>query len=310
MGRVAGGRELSIDGLPFRVWQSPHKGRMSRPVFVIVHGIGSSHRYGVRLQNELAAHGEALSLDLPGFGGLARPRHPLSIEEYATLLGHLFDALHLPEAVLVGHSMGAQIITELAVQRPELVTHLVLVGPVVNPGRGSGVQQALDLARDSAFEPGVVKRTGSRDAMRAGLRWFLAEMRPMLAYPLRARLARVGVPVLVVRGADDPIARLAWCNDLAGSVPGARLLNVQGHRHVVHLTAPRNVAAGILRLVRSAAAVPAAGAVPVAGAVLAAGAVPVAGAVPSAGAVPAAEGSSAPAPEPTAAETPGPGEGA
>jgi pimeloyl-ACP methyl ester carboxylesterase len=290
VGRVAGGRELSVDGLPFRVWQSPHKGRMSRPVFVIVHGIGSSHRYGVRLQNELAAHGEALSLDLPGFGGLARPGHPLSIEEYATLLGRLFDALHLPEAVLVGHSMGAQIVTELAVQRPELATHLVLIGPVVNPGRGSGVQQALDLARDSVFEPVLVKRTGSRDAMRAGLRWFLTELRPMLAYPLRARLGRVGVPVLVVRGADDPIARLAWCNDLAGSVPGARLLNVQGHRHVVHLTAPRNVAAGILRLVRAAAAptVPAAPA-------------------PAAPAVPAAPASQA---GPNAAEAPSPGEGA
>ncbi|RFA13565.1 hypothetical protein B7R22_12970 [Subtercola boreus] len=253
---IAAGRVLTVGGLQFRVVQSSLEGRMSRPVFVIVHGIGSSHRYGTRLQNELALAGESLSLDLPGFGGMRTPGHPLSIEAYASMIGRVFDALHLPNAVLIGHSMGAQIVTELALQRPELVSHLVLIGPVVDPSRDTLLRQTAALARDSLGEPLFVKRTALADTARAGLRWFLRETSPMLAYPLRERLSGVRVPVLVVRGTDDPIARHEWCAAVAGSVPGTRLVEVCGQRHVVHLTAPRRVAAHILGLVRPIAAGP------------------------------------------------------
>ncbi|WP_170151951.1 alpha/beta fold hydrolase [Subtercola boreus] len=237
---------LTVGGLEFRVVQSALEGRVSRPVFVIVHGIGSSHRYGTRLQDELALAGESLSLDLPGFGGTATPGHPLTIEAYATLLGRVFDALHLVDAVLIGHSMGAQIVVELALQRPDLVSHLVLVGPVVNPERDTLRQQTLDLAEDSLREPFSVKRIAFADTVRAGIRWFLRETRPMLAYPMLERLARLRLPVLVVRGADDRLAPSDWCADLAGSVPGGRLVEVRGQRHVVHLTAARVVAAWVI----------------------------------------------------------------
>lgn len=241
---------LTVGGLQFRVVQSLLEGRVTRPVFVIVHGIGSSHRYGARLQNELALAGESLSLDLPGFGGMQTPGHPLSIEAYATMIGTVFDALHLPSAILIGHSMGAQIIVELAVQRPELVTHLVLVGPVVDPARDTLLKQFVDLAHDSIFEPLFVKRIAVADTARAGIRWFLRETQPMLTYPLPARLAAVRAPVLVVRGQHDPLARREWCAALARSASEARLVEVRGERHVVHLTAPRRVAAHILGFVR------------------------------------------------------------
>ena len=41
----------------------------ARPAIVMVHGIGTSHRYFSRLHRELESNGTVYPLDLPGFGG-------------------------------------------------------------------------------------------------------------------------------------------------------------------------------------------------------------------------------------------------
>ncbi|WP_404498377.1 alpha/beta fold hydrolase [Arthrobacter sp. GAS37] len=54
--------------------------------------------------------------------------------------------------VVVGHSMGTQFATELAVRRPELVSHVVLIGPVVDSERRTVFRQSLALGLDSLLE--------------------------------------------------------------------------------------------------------------------------------------------------------------
>src|SRR4051794_31070845 len=63
----------------------PHTTR-GNPVFVLLHGIGMSHRYYRRLQRDLAGHGEVHSFDLPGFGAAAKPERQISVAEYAAVI--------------------------------------------------------------------------------------------------------------------------------------------------------------------------------------------------------------------------------
>lgn len=125
------------------------------PVFVLLHGIGMSHRYYRRLQALLAQHGDTHAIDLPGFGGTPRPDRQLSIAEYAGHIAATLEKMGSSRIVLIGHSMGTQFATELAVQRPDLVSHLVLLGPVVDPARRTVFQQALSLGLDSLLESPV-----------------------------------------------------------------------------------------------------------------------------------------------------------
>jgi alpha-beta hydrolase superfamily lysophospholipase len=54
----------------------------AEPAYVLIHGIGVSHRYLARLHDLLAATAPTYSLDLPGFGGTPKPGRQLSVEEY------------------------------------------------------------------------------------------------------------------------------------------------------------------------------------------------------------------------------------
>ncbi|WP_120339007.1 alpha/beta fold hydrolase [Cryobacterium soli] len=235
---------LPVSGATVTVASTPGPGTADAPVFVLVHGIGMSHRYLERLHRELSAAGAVHSVDLPGFGRSPKPEHGVSIEQYADYLGELLPRLSAGPVVLVGHSMGAQFVTETAVRHPALVSHLVLIGGVTDPARGTLPLQALDLARDTFKEPASGTFIVLGDYLRCGPRWYLATLRPMLAYRTDLRLREVSAPTLVIRGQDDPVSRHEWGVHLAGQAPRGRLLELPG-RHLVQFSAAASTAAGI-----------------------------------------------------------------
>lgn len=237
-------RMHEADGLPFRVLSSsgPHRGRP----FVLVHGIGASHRYLARLHAELARESEVHSIDLPGYGGVPKPHGDPDVATMAAALATVLDELGLSGAVVVGHSMGVQWVTELAILRPDLVHRVVLIGPVTDDRHPSLVAQAVALGRDTLGETPVVNATVFSDYLRCGPVYFLAQSRHMTSYRLDRRVALLPVPALVVRGGNDPIAGLDWCRRLRRRAPeGSRLVIVPGHRHVVQHTAAPAVASAV-----------------------------------------------------------------
>ena len=226
------------------------------PVFVLVHGIGMSHRYFDRLSRELARHGAVYTIDLPGFGGTAKPPRQQSVEDYAERLAATLRELDVTSCVIVGHSMGAQFVTELAVRYPELVRRVVLMGPVVEPKRGTLLQQALLLMVDTTRESLSTNAIVLADYTRTGPRWYLTEVPAMFEYPIMERVADISSPVLVLRGARDPIATSEWCSKLASAARDGESLEVSGQPHVAHRGAADQVAAAIVAFTDSRASVP------------------------------------------------------
>lgn len=227
--------------LAFRVHQTRAGGE---PVFVLLHGIGVSHRYFRRLSTRLEDAGRVVAFDLPGFGGTTKPASAVSVERYAAAIGRALDALDVGRCVLVGQSMGAQFAVELALIRPGLVSHLVLIGPVADARRRTVLQQSVALARDTLRESPSANATVFTDYLRCGPRWYLTELREMLRYPIEQRVPRVLQPLLVLRGASDPIADDAWCRRLAAEAPHGSFTSVTG-RHLAQYTAPRQVAQAV-----------------------------------------------------------------
>ncbi|MEQ8510410.1 MAG: alpha/beta hydrolase [Rhodospirillaceae bacterium] len=78
----------------------------------------------------LAAKGlRAVGIDTPGFGLSDEPDHVPTIEEYATAIPAVMDALNIPKANIAGHHTGAMIATEVALQFPDRIKNLILNGP-------------------------------------------------------------------------------------------------------------------------------------------------------------------------------------
>ncbi|WP_146070779.1 alpha/beta fold hydrolase [Arthrobacter sp. B1805] len=223
----------------------------ARPVFVLVHGIGMSHRYFARLRAELVHYGDTLVLDLPGFGGTPRPASQLGVGDYAAVIATALVDAGRQSCVVVGHSMGAQFVTELAVNRPDLVSAVVLIGPVTDTLHPTAARNAAALALDTLLERPVTNLLVGAAYLQCGIRWYLKELPVMLDYRLDDRLAAVTQPVLVLRGALDPVASRTWCRRLAASAPDGRMVEVPGQPHAAHRAGSRFVARAILRLVEN-----------------------------------------------------------
>jgi len=259
---------VTANGLTGRLYTSNAPPGGGRHAYVLLHGIGVSHRYLARLHVELArgADGQSqpvegadqgaavYSFDLPGFGGTPRPGRQVTIGEYAAFVAAVLAERGVESCIVIGHSMGVQFAVELALQVPGLVARMVLMGPVVDPARRSAAWHALALTRDSLFsEPPSTNAVVFTDYFRTGMRWYLTELPVMMEYPLDSRVRGVAQPVLVLRGGRDPIARRPWCEYLAALATDGAFAEVSGRGHVVQDTATGEVAQAIRRWAGTAA---------------------------------------------------------
>ena len=226
------------------------QGRPGR-AFLLVHGIGASSRYFARLSRELAPHGVVYAVDLPGFGSAPNPDAPLGIADLASLLRTFTADWGIVDPVLVGHSMGAQVVLEMAVQDPSLPASVVLLAPVVDPRAPTALGQALRLLRDVVTEPPSANWIVAVDYLRCGPRRYLAALPSMLLYRIEERAPGLLAPTLGVRGSRDPVTPGEGGDRMAGVIPDASRLDVAGASHVVqHAAAP--VAAAIVAHVEAA----------------------------------------------------------
>lgn len=219
------------------------------PDVLLVHGIGVSSRYFGPLEQALSRDARVVAPDLPGFGRSRVPDEPaLTVAEHAEVLAALVEELALDRPVVVGHSMGAQFATELAVRRPDLVGGLVLLGPVADPAAWSVTRLGLRLAADVVREPPRGALLQLREWLRTGARWYLATARHMVDYRIEERLPLVTAPVTVLRGARDPVAPSAFVRRLAASAADGDVVEVAGAAHLVHWSRPDAVREAVARV--------------------------------------------------------------
>lgn len=209
---------------------------------VLVHGMAVCSRYLVPTMVRLAQSRTVLAPDLPGFGRSTEPGPPISIRDAAEVVRAVMARFTGP-AMVVGHSAGCQVSAELAVRHPELVRRLVLVSPP--PGRRNPLAVITRWIQAMAREPSSLVAETLRDAAKAGPRKLWGAFRHLLDYRLRAALRQVHCPVLVVRGADDPLVPPAVARHFADIAQRGRYAEIPGC-HAVPYTSPDDLVHVIL----------------------------------------------------------------
>jgi pimeloyl-ACP methyl ester carboxylesterase len=94
---------------------------------VLVHGWSCDRGHWAAQVAHFADRFRVVTIDLAGHGASAHGRDRHTIEGFGADVVAVLDAADLGPAVLVGHSMGADVVTETAATRPDLVTGLVWV---------------------------------------------------------------------------------------------------------------------------------------------------------------------------------------
>jgi pimeloyl-ACP methyl ester carboxylesterase len=186
--------------------------------FVLVAGLGVAATYFERLAPNLNEFGPVHALDLPGFGGVPHPPRAMSIEAYADLVEAVIDDLGLDDPVLVGHSMGTQMVAEVAARRPDLST-IVLVSPVVDPDARRLPVLATRFLRAAWHEPLKIKVLAVGSYLTCGPKWFLRVLPAMMRFRIEDRFAGIRAHTLVIRGEHDAVVSRRWVEWIAATVP-------------------------------------------------------------------------------------------
>jgi len=109
-------------------------GDENAPALILIHGFISSTLIWSDVFLPLAAAGfRVIALDLPGYGYSDKPadgRYTIDSQAYAVV--SLMNRLEIDEATIIGASYGGAVAATIALDYPERVSRLVLVGPVTN----------------------------------------------------------------------------------------------------------------------------------------------------------------------------------
>lgn len=253
--------------------------RAPPPVAVCVHGWGCSlYSFNRNLRAIADAGVVAIAPDVRGHGWSDKPLDQGSYtpEALARWLVALLDALAIPRALLVGHSMGGAIVLRAALVAPERVAGLVLLAPVgLNDIPRTRLLRRLTPA---ALEPLMIA-CATRGVFGVGLRmgwgtlgapteedvdeyWAAtADPRFLRASRLVAHafewdptspedLRRLVVPVHLVLGERDHLVPGHLARSVVERLPGARVDVIPGAGHVVAEEAPAVVNETIVEAAR------------------------------------------------------------
>jgi 2-hydroxy-6-oxonona-2,4-dienedioate hydrolase len=236
-----------VDGLRMHARVSVDPAPEGSPAVVLVHGLVVSSRYMIPTARKLAPHHEVYVPDLPGFGRSGKPPSVLDVAGLSDSLAAWMETVGLPSAVLVGNSVGCQVVADLVLRHPERVERAVLQGPTMDPEARTALRQAARLALDGTREPPSLLPIMLLDYVSAGLRRSFETFRYALRDPIEEKLRRIQAPTLVVRGERDPIVPQRWAERVVRLLPKGRLVVVPGAAHTMNYAAPSELA----RVVRS-----------------------------------------------------------
>jgi pimeloyl-ACP methyl ester carboxylesterase len=231
----------AFDDLTIFVKRFPSRG-VDGPTFVLVHGVAVSSRYFAPTAAELANFGTVFLVDLPGHGDAPDPKRDVSIADHASVLAKFIAGAELHNPVIVGHSAGAQVVSRLAVDSPEVADHIVLMAPTIPPDARSVPASLWRLFLDGFREPIRVTLMAAGDYLvRCGVPFGWKQLRHVLDDRIEDRLSQITANTLVLNGDRDTIVPVAWAERVAAGVPGGILEIVSGP-HVIMHTDPVTVA--------------------------------------------------------------------
>lgn len=208
------------------------------PTFILVHGIGMGHSVFRALAEQLGAVGRVLALDLPGFGESPESSRPRTMAQSGDLIVDFAGQLGVVDPVLVGHSMGAQVIAEAAARHPEVSQRIVLIAPTVNAAERSARKQAWRMLQDLIDENPRVIWIGAVHYVKTGPRWFLQRLRVMLDHRIEETLPAVRSDTLVLRGVNDRVCPREWVARVTDLLPHARMREIPERGHEAMITHP------------------------------------------------------------------------
>jgi 3-oxoadipate enol-lactonase len=226
---------------------------------VFLHGIGGAARAWRSQLEAFSNRYRAIAWDMPGYGGSSPPAK-FSIPVFADALQDFLQQIGATKPVLVGHSIGGMIVQQLLAKEPHIAAAVVLAQTSPAFGKPNGDWQKtfiearlgpLDRGEPLAsLAPSLVKDLVGDDPDISGMELardcmacvpeatYRATMLALMGFDLRNALKDVAVPTLVLSGSKDNNAPAPMMTKMAGYIPLAKYVELEGVGHLANLERP------------------------------------------------------------------------
>jgi len=244
---------------------------------LLLHGTGASTHSWRDIAPSLARTYRVVMCDLPGHGYTSRSRRPgMSLVGMSDLLAGLISHLKIKPIGIVGHSAGAALGCQLALDKKTDARVVVGINAALKPFHGvagqifSPLAQLLSVnpivprvvswqAKNKALTERLLSDTGSA-LDREGRQYYQRLLRnrahvsgalSMMAHwnlePLWRRLPQLSVPLHLLVGNNDKTVSPRQSAEVAQRVPGATVTRLGALGHLAHEEAPQHVVAVLER---------------------------------------------------------------
>lgn len=217
------------------------------PVILLHGGFGHAGNWGHQVPALVAAGRRVVLIDSRGHGRSTRDAQPFTYERMAFDVLAVMDVLQLDRAAVAGWSDGACIALILAMTAPDRIAGVFFFGCNMDP---SG---AKEVARDPVLDRCFARHAkdyGRLSPTPDGFAAFAAAVGEMMkAQPDYGAedLAAIRVPVTIMQAERDEFIRPEHAAYLAGTIPGAILVELPGVSHFAPLQRPALFNAALLR---------------------------------------------------------------
>jgi pimeloyl-ACP methyl ester carboxylesterase len=245
-------KNFHIESVKIACWINGSGINKKKQSLFFIHGSGSDHSAWSHQYARLHKYYNILAIDLPGHGRSGGSGEA-DVADYSVWVKKLLDILDLKRAVLVGHSLGAAITLRFALNYPQEIAGIVLVGGgmkmSVNPFfleflKTNPPEVPTEII-DLICKYSLAKE--NRSKFSAPLQKSLSQSSVEVLYDdlsacnsldLAPETGEISIPALVICGAEDKMTPPDFSRQLAASISGATLEIIEGAGHMVMMEKP------------------------------------------------------------------------
>jgi non-heme chloroperoxidase len=231
------------------------QGPPSAHPLILLHGFTDSWFSYSRVLPALAARYHIYVPSQRGHGDSDRPPAGYAMADFAADVVAFMDAMSLPQAVVIGHSMGSIVATELALVAPERLNALVLMGAntswntpdivafqeiVASLTDPVPAEFAREFQSSTAFEPlpeAFMERVVA-ESLKLPARVWRGALAGQITADYVERLGAIRTPTLVLGGEEDAYCPAEKQRELAARLGNAELKLYPRLGHCPHWERP------------------------------------------------------------------------
>ena len=238
--------------------QYAEQGEKSGIPIIFIHGLSDSWRSFERVLPSLPESVQAYAVTLRGHGDSSRPKEGYRFRDFAADIKIFMELKSIEKAVIAAHSMGCLVAQSFAVEYPELVKGLILIGSPYRPSEKEELKAFGDFVMSSIEDPvpsefvrefqesTLVKPVPDdfleliiEESLKLPARVWKAVIESFMQDDLSRELNKINAPTLLIWGDKDSMFSRSDQGEQISVINNSKLIIYEGVGHGVHWEEPQ-----------------------------------------------------------------------